>query len=122
LNPAQAYSVLHDADTERPFTSPLNKEKRPGVFKCAACATPAFLSETKFNSGTGWPSFYDKLEGVELEAGSTPINTCMIWQVHCVKCGGHFGHVFNDGYSPRPKYCINGLSLAFSPNDATEAA
>eukprot|EP00241_Pyramimonas_parkeae_P011437 CAMPEP_0114252968 /NCGR_PEP_ID=MMETSP0058-20121206/16133_1 /TAXON_ID=36894 /ORGANISM="Pyramimonas parkeae, CCMP726" /LENGTH=218 /DNA_ID=CAMNT_0001366965 /DNA_START=84 /DNA_END=740 /DNA_ORIENTATION=+ len=124
-----AYSVLHDSSTERPFTSPLNDEKRVGVFECAACGTPLFDSKTKFNSGTGWPSFYAKTDNVELE--QTNIMDKVVLQrkeVHCKTCKGHLGHVFEDGwvYPETPtnqRYCINGVSLQFIPDaDQPEVA
>ena len=114
LTPEQ-YSVLREQDTERPWTSPLNKEKRKGTFVCAGCELPLFKSETKFESGTGWPSFYAPIEGnVEVEKDFS-------WgmlrdEVHCRRCGGHLGHVFNDGPKPTGlRYCINGVSLKFLP-------
>ncbi|EKX42070.1 hypothetical protein GUITHDRAFT_74241, partial [Guillardia theta CCMP2712] len=112
-----AYSVLHDAATERPFTSELLQEKRAGSYCCAACGTKLFESKTKFNSGTGWPSFYDKLPGVELETGNYMDMLAMRTEVHCVKCGGHLGHVFDDGIiwevPTGKRYCINGVALNF---------
>jgi peptide-methionine (R)-S-oxide reductase len=112
---AQAYAVLREEDTERPFTSPLNKEKRAGTFHCAGCDLPLFSSRTKFDSGTGWPSFWEPLK----DAIGTSTDTKFFMtrtEVHCRRCGGHLGHVFNDG--PRPtglRYCINGLALRFQP-------
>lgn len=111
----QAYAVLREEDTERPFTSPLNKEKRAGTFHCAGCDLPLFSSRTKFESGTGWPSFWQPLKN----AIGTSTDTSFFMtrtEVHCRRCGGHLGHVFDDG--PRPtglRYCINGLALRFQP-------
>jgi len=114
LTPAQ-YQVLRKHGTERPFTSPLNDEHRAGVFNCAACDLPLYRSETKFDSGTGWPSFWSPIEG----AVGTKTDRSFWMQrteVHCRRCGGHLGHVFNDG--PRPtglRYCMNGVALKFLP-------
>ncbi|WP_439534278.1 peptide-methionine (R)-S-oxide reductase MsrB [Polymorphobacter sp.] len=117
LSPA-AYQVLRHEDTERPFTSPLNKEKRAGTFVCAGCDLPLFNSSTKFESGTGWPSFWKPLDN----AIGTTTDTSMFMtrtEVHCRRCGSHLGHVFDDG--PRPtglRYCMNGLALKFIPAKA----
>jgi peptide-methionine (R)-S-oxide reductase len=112
---ADQFAVLRQHATERPFTSPLNDEKRKGTFACAGCALPLFASETKYDSGTGWPSFYDPLPNA---IGSKEDNTLFVTrtEVHCRRCGGHLGHVFDDGPAPTGKrYCINGVSLAFQP-------
>jgi peptide-methionine (R)-S-oxide reductase len=108
-----AYAVLRHEATERPFTSPLNKEHRNGLFACAGCATPLFSSKTKFESGTGWPSFYQPLPKA---VGETTDRTLGMVRtaVYCATCGGHLGHVFDDG--PRPtglRYCMNGVALKF---------
>jgi peptide-methionine (R)-S-oxide reductase len=114
LTPEQ-YQVLRKHGTERAGTSPLNKEHREGVFRCAGCGQELFTSETKFDSGTGWPSFWAPIENaVETDADATygMVRT----EVHCARCKGHLGHVFEDG--PRPtglRYCMNGLSLDFDP-------
>jgi len=114
LTPAQ-YAVLREEDTERPWSSPLNKEKRKGTFVCAGCDLPLFKSETKFESGTGWPSFYAPIED------NVGVAKDFSWgmardEVHCNRCGGHLGHVFNDGPKPTGlRYCINGVSLKFVP-------
>lgn len=114
LSPNQ-YAVLRESATERPFTSPLNEEHRTGVFRCAGCDLDLFASATKFDSGTGWPSFWQPLPdavGTERDLSFAMIRT----SVHCRRCGSHLGHVFDDG--PRPtglRYCMNGLALKFVP-------
>jgi peptide-methionine (R)-S-oxide reductase len=114
LTPEQ-FRVLRKHGTERAGTSPLDKEYGKGTFKCAGCGTPLFSSETKFNSGTGWPSFYAPLENaIEVSIDRSLFMTRV--EVHCAKCGGHLGHVFEDG--PRPtgqRYCMNGVALEFVP-------
>jgi peptide-methionine (R)-S-oxide reductase len=112
LTPEQ-YAVLREEDTERAFTSPLNKEHRQGTFVCAGCDLPLFASETKFDSGTGWPSFYAPIENAVKQ--DTDFTFGMVREeVHCRRCGGHLGHVFDDGPKPTGlRYCINGLALKF---------
>ncbi len=112
LSPA-AYKVLRKEDTERPYTSPLNKEKRAGSYSCAGCDLPLFSSTTKFESGTGWPSFYRPLAGgigTDTDYNLGYART----EVHCSRCGGHLGHVFDDGPKPTGKrYCMNGVAMKF---------
>ena len=118
LSPAQ-FGILREHGTERPFTSPLNKEHRKGTFDCAGCDLPLFASETKFESGTGWPSFYQPLEGA---VGTTEDRTYMMLrtEVHCHRCGGHLGHVFDDGPKPTGlRYCMNGLAMTFRASGAS---
>ena len=110
-----AYRVLREEVTERPNTSPLNAEKRKGTYHCAGCDLPAFSSDTKYESGTGWPSFWDPLPNAiatREDGGIFGART----EVHCRRCGGHFGHVFADGPPPTGlRYCMNGVSLRFVP-------
>jgi len=109
----EAYAVLRQASTEYPFTSPLNNEHRKGTFVCAGCALPLFASTTKFDSGTGWPSFYDHLPGAIGERRDASLGEERT-EVHCSRCLGHLGHVFDDG--PRPtglRYCMNGVAMTF---------
>jgi peptide-methionine (R)-S-oxide reductase len=110
---AQQYDVLRKHGTERPGTSPLNKEKRKGTFACAACDLPLFSSDTKFESGTGWPSFYQPLpDAVETKSDRSLFMTRT--EVHCKRCEGHLGHVFDDGPKPTGlRYCMNGVALKF---------
>jgi peptide-methionine (R)-S-oxide reductase len=112
LDPQQ-YNVLRKHSTERAFTSPLNDEKRTGSFVCAGCGTPLFDSATKFESGTGWPSFWQPLPG---GVGTTTDRSFFMTrtEVHCAKCGGHLGHVFPDGPAPTgQRYCMNGAAMKF---------
>jgi peptide-methionine (R)-S-oxide reductase len=112
----EAFKVLRMKSTERAGTSPLNREKRDGMFVCAGCGAELFASAAKFESGTGWPSFYqpvsDDALGEEVDKGFFMTRT----EVHCAKCDGHLGHVFPDGPEPTgQRYCINGVSLKFRP-------
>ncbi|QHJ00356.1 peptide-methionine (R)-S-oxide reductase MsrB [Xylophilus rhododendri] len=109
------YAVLRQDGTERPYSSPLNKEHRAGTFACAGCAQPLFSSTTKFDSGTGWPSFWqplDKAVSNQMDTGFGMVRTA----VRCSQCGGHLGHVFDDGPKPTGlRYCMNGVAMSFAP-------
>ncbi len=108
-----AYNVLREHGTERPGSSPLNAEKREGVFHCAGCGTPLFETGTKFESGTGWPSFFAPIEGAVATTTDRSFFMTRV-EVHCAQCGGHLGHVFPDGPQPTgQRYCMNGVSLRF---------
>jgi peptide-methionine (R)-S-oxide reductase len=114
LTPEQ-YDILRNHGTERPWTSPLLKEHRKGTFVCVGCDQPLFASETKFESGTGWPSFYQPIDGAVGRTEDRTFGMVRI-EVHCSRCGGHLGHVFDDGPKPTGlRYCIDGLALAFKP-------
>jgi peptide-methionine (R)-S-oxide reductase len=113
--PPEAYKVMRDEGTERAGTSPLDHEKRPGVFVCAGCGLPVFTSEMKFDSGTGWPSFFTSIPG----AFEMKKDFYLIYprtEYHCIRCGGHHGHLFDDGPPPtNQRWCNNGVSLRFIP-------
>ena len=118
--PPDRFEVLRKHATERAGLSPLDREKRRGVFHCAGCDRPLFDSEAKYDSGTGWPSFRAPIEG----AVGKQADRALFWQtrteVHCARCGGHLGHAFDDGPPPAGKrYCMNGLALAFRPADGS---
>jgi peptide-methionine (R)-S-oxide reductase len=112
----QEFHILFDEGTEPPNSSPLNQVKQEGTYICAACYLPLFESETKYESGTGWPSFYQPIAG----RIDTKLDLKMVWprtEYHCVRCGGHQGHVFEDGPQPTGlRYCNNGLALKFIPS------
>jgi peptide-methionine (R)-S-oxide reductase len=111
----EAFRVLRQHGTERPGSSPLNREKRQGVFACAGCGTPLFEAGTKYESGTGWPSFWAPIEGAVATRSDRSFFMTRT-EVHCATCGGHLGHVFPDGPPPTgERYCMNGVSLAFQP-------
>jgi peptide-methionine (R)-S-oxide reductase len=118
LTPAE-FQVLREHGTEPRGSSPLNEEKRPGTFRCAGCGHSLFSSETKFESGTGWPSFWTPLDAA-VETTTDRSHGMTRTEVHCAQCGGHLGHVFPDG--PRPtgeRYCMNGVALKFEPEKQT---
>lgn len=113
---AEEFAVLRQEATERPFTSPLNNEKRRGIFVCQGCNNALYDSRTKFESGTGWPSFWQALPGA---VGTKTDRKLMLprTEVHCADCGGHLGHIFDDGPPPTGKrHCINGVAMAFRPS------
>jgi peptide-methionine (R)-S-oxide reductase len=121
LTPAQ-FEVLRNHGTERPGSSPLDREKRKGTFACAGCDLPLFGSETKYDSGTGWPSFFQPLPNA---VGTTKDSTLFMTrtEVHCRRCGGHLGHVFEDGPKPTGlRYCMNGVAMKFQPAPAAGPA
>jgi peptide-methionine (R)-S-oxide reductase len=114
LSPAQ-YEVLRRDGTERAFTSPLDHEKRAGSYACAGCGLVLFSSKTKYDSGTGWPSFWAPLDNAVGTTRDTAFGMVRT-EVHCARCGGHLGHVFDDGPAPTHlRYCMNGVALKFTP-------
>ena len=114
LTPEQ-FHVLREHGTERAGTSPLNREKREGTFACGGCGQPLFASDTKFESGTGWPSFYRPIEGAIATTTDRSYGMTRV-EVHCAQCGGHLGHLFPDGPKPTgERYCMNGVALEFKP-------
>ncbi|ADI13530.1 peptide-methionine (R)-S-oxide reductase MsrB [Truepera radiovictrix] len=121
LTPEQIYVLRHEG-TERPGSSPLNYEKRPGTYYCAGCGAPLFTSATKYDSGSGWPSFYAPIEG----SIETKVDYKLLvprTEYHCARCGGHQGHVFGDGPEPTGlRYCNNGVALTFVPDDPEDTA
>jgi peptide-methionine (R)-S-oxide reductase len=111
----EAYAVLREEDTERAGSSPLDHEKRAGTYLCAGCELPLFSSKAKYDSGTGWPSFYEPLPNAIATKEDNGLFSTRT-EVHCRRCGGHLGHVFNDGPEPTGlRYCMNGVSLQFVP-------
>lgn len=121
LTPEQ-FRVLRQHATERPGTSPLNQEKRAGIFSCAGCGQQLFQAETKYESCSGWPSFFAPVDGA-VASHEDRTHGMVRTEVHCSRCGGHLGHVFPDG--PRPtglRFCINGVALAFTPADDTSSS
>jgi peptide-methionine (R)-S-oxide reductase len=119
--PEESFYVLRKEGTERPFSSPLNDEKRPGIFVCAGCTLPLFSSQMKYDSGTGWPSFFTSIPG---HLGTKTDNLLIVTRTeyHCVRCSGHQGHVFDDGPPPtRQRYCNNGVALKFIPESSGKA-
>ncbi|MDB6052385.1 MAG: Peptide methionine sulfoxide reductase MsrB [Pseudomonas sp.] len=115
---ADQFEVLRNSDTERPYSSPLNKEHRAGRFACAGCQLEAFSSVAKFESHTGWPSFTSPLDHAVVENTDTSFGVERT-EVHCRRCGGHLGHVFDDGPDPTGlRYCMNGVALTFAPGQA----
>ncbi len=113
----EEFAVLREEATEPPFSSPLNAETREGIFTCAGCGQDVYSSRTKFKSGTGWPSFTDNLPGA---VGTKPDRKLIVerTEVHCSRCGGHLGHIFDDGPPPTGKrHCLNGVALDFRPQE-----
>ncbi len=119
LTPEQ-FRVLREHGTERAFTSPLDREKRQGTFRCAGCGLDLFSSEAKFNSGTGWPSFFAPIADDAVATTEDNSYGMRRVEVHCRRCGGHLGHVFPDGPKPTGlRYCMNGVSLTFEPKEGS---
>ena len=113
----EAFRVLRKHGTERAGTSPLNHEHRKGIFHCAGCGQPVFASDAKFDSGTGWPSFWQPLENA-VETSTDRSFFMTRTEVHCRRCGGHLGHVFEDGPQPTGlRYCMNGVAMTFEPTE-----
>ena len=113
--PPETFTVMREHGTERAGTSPLNQEHRPGMYACAACGLPLFESSTKFDSGTGWPSFFAPLAKAVDTTTDRSLGMART-EVHCARCGGHLGHVFPDGPKPTgERYCMNGVALRFEP-------
>jgi len=114
---SEEYRILREEGTEPSFSHPLNNEKRKGIFSCAGCSTALFSSDMKFDSGTGWPSFYTSLNDV-FETKTDRKFLMTRTEYHCATCGGHHGHVFNDGPAPTGlRYCNNGTALRFTPDE-----
>jgi len=120
LTPEQ-YRVARKHGTERAFTSPLNNEKRPGTFACVCCGQPLFRTETKFDSGTGWPSFYAPISDAAIEEHEDRSLFMRRTETRCARCDAHLGHVFPDGPPPTGlRYCMNGVALDFQPDEGRE--
>jgi peptide-methionine (R)-S-oxide reductase len=118
LLPAESYEVLRHAGTDRPFSSPLDDEKRPGTYACGACNLPLFSSKTKYDSGSGWPSFWAPLPNAVVTKSDTSL-LMVRDEVRCRRCDSHLGHVFDDGPKPTGlRYCMNGVALRFRPGRA----
>jgi peptide-methionine (R)-S-oxide reductase len=114
----EAYRVTRKHGTERAFTSPLNAEKRDGIYECVCCGTPLFSSDAKFDSGTGWPSFYQPADGSQVSEHDDRSFFMRRTEVRCANCEAHLGHVFPDGPKPTgQRYCINGVALNFEPKE-----
>jgi peptide-methionine (R)-S-oxide reductase len=120
LTPEQFY-VARQHGTERPFSSPLNREKRTGLFKCVCCGAPLFSSSTKFDSGTGWPSFWAPVDKTAVSENADGSWLMRRTEVRCASCDAHLGHVFPDGPKPTgARYCMNGVALSFAPGEIAE--
>jgi len=118
LTPEQ-YHVTREHGTERPFSHPLNKEKRPGTYKCVSCGADLFTSDTKYDSGSGWPSFYAPVSGEAVNEHTDRSHLMQRTEVRCAQCDAHLGHVFEDGPQPTGlRYCMNGTSLKHVPDKA----
>jgi len=114
----EAYRVLREKGTERPFTGEYNAEKAKGVYRCRGCGTPLFSSDTKYDSGSGWPSFYEPMDSASIQEETDRSHFMTRTEILCAACGGHLGHVFPDGPNPTGlRYCVNSLSLDLDPEE-----